>query len=272
MQGYPNLDYIVIDGGSADESVAIIRKYADYLSYWVSERDEGQAHAINKGFRHSDGDIMGWLNSDDMLLPRALERIARAFADPRVKVVTGWRKIYDEGGRFRRNSFDWLTTSATLRYHCTIAQETTYWRREVWERVGELDEGLRYTMDYDYWQRVLDAGYAFTLLPHYLGGFRQHGASKGAQMEAVRQAELARLYQRRGLARDEAEALGQLDRLLGADWRQKRRLLQHLGHTRLSDDPRIFYWGMRLLDWPGLGKALVGAHRRYSRWRGRPTD
>lgn len=272
LQGYPNLDYSVIDGGSTDESLAIIQKYAPYLSYWVSELDEGQAHAINKGLRRSTGDIMGWLNSDDILLAGALWHIARAFADPRVKVVTGWRKIYDAQGRFRRNSFDGLTTTTTLRYHCTIAQETTYWRREVWERVGELDAGLRYTMDYDYWQRMLDAGYDFTLLPVYLGGFRQHPASKGAQMEAVRQAELSRLYQARNIARDEGEALAKLDQLLGADWRQKRRLLRHLGHSRLSDDPRFFYWLAHLLDWPLVGGLLVRGHRWYSRLRGRPTD
>src|SRR5579862_8824120 len=79
-QGYPNLDYIVIDGGSTDQSVEIIQKYAAQLSYWVSEPDHGQANAVNKGFQRSTGEILGWLNSDDLLLPGALFTIGRAFA------------------------------------------------------------------------------------------------------------------------------------------------------------------------------------------------
>jgi glycosyltransferase involved in cell wall biosynthesis len=99
LQGYPNLEYMVIDGGSTDNSIEILRKYTPHLAYWVSEPDKGQADAINKGFARSTGQIMGWLNSDDLLLPNALFRIVEAFEnDASVQICCGFRKIIDETG------------------------------------------------------------------------------------------------------------------------------------------------------------------------------
>ncbi|NVO00781.1 MAG: glycosyltransferase, partial [Geobacteraceae bacterium] len=99
-QGYPNLEYIVIDGGSTDESVEIIKKYADRLTYWVSEPDRGQSHAINKGFERATGEIFGWLNSDDWYHPGALQAVAEAFAaNPDVGAVVGAGEMVDEEGK-----------------------------------------------------------------------------------------------------------------------------------------------------------------------------
>ncbi|MBZ0305900.1 MAG: glycosyltransferase, partial [Anaerolineae bacterium] len=118
-QNYPNLEYIVIDGGSTDTSTAIIQKYADQLAYWVSEKDRGQTHAINKGFQRGTGEVMGWLNSDDILLPGTLHAVGRAFAqDSSLKVVSGFRHFIDADGQFMNYWIRGLPTAYHLRRRC----------------------------------------------------------------------------------------------------------------------------------------------------------
>ena len=261
-QGYPNLEYIVIDGASADNSLEVIKRYADRLDYWVSEPDKGQADAINKGFRHSNGDIMGWLNSDDILLPNALFKIASAFnRSSNPHVVTGLRKIYDPESNFVRNMFDCIPTKPILRLRCSVYQETTYWRRGVWEQVGELNSSLNYALDFEYWQRILDAGYAFTLIPEYLGGFRVHPDSKGETMNHVRDEELTALYQSRGIADDEADATRKLAHVLGNDWQTKLYLIHRITQKPISNNPRVPVWLARALQTPLLSQAFLTAYK-----------
>lgn len=272
-QNYPNLEYIIIDGGSTDSSLDIIHKYGHYLTYWASERDSGQSNAINKGFARSTGDILGWLNSDDILLPNALNRINEAFsADPSIKVVTGFRKAYDSASRFLYNVFYGIPNSETLRYVCNVAQETTYWQREVWETVGYLDESLDYAMDYDYWQRMLRVGFSFHILPYYLGGFRLHADSKGSTMNDIRIHELGVIYRRYGIADSEVDALDKLEQTLYKEWRQKMRFMRDLlyqAYFRRSDDPAVVQRFFHLLNTPVLGDLLIWLHKRYSKFRGR---
>ncbi|GAB4515840.1 MAG: hypothetical protein OHK0046_19940 [Anaerolineae bacterium] len=268
LQNYPNLEYIVVDGHSTDESPDIIARYADHLSYWVSEPDEGQTHAINKGLQRSTGEIIGWLNSDDLLLPHALWHIAKAFIDdPSAMVVTGFRKEYDEGGQFITNYFDSPPTEKLLRLKCNIAQETTYWRREVTAKIGYLDESFHYALDFEYWNRMLDAGYRFKLLPVYLGGFRRHEASKGMTLEAVRAQELERIYQAHRIGADEKEAFKQLEKVQGRKWREKHRLLRMLCRRDISDDPRVLLMAYRLLQVPVLSDVVVDLYERYRQRR-----
>jgi glycosyltransferase involved in cell wall biosynthesis len=158
FQNYPNLEYIIIDGGSSDKSKIIIEKYAQELAYWVSEPDRGQSDALIKGFSHATGDIMGWLCSDDLLEPGALTEVAEIFAaNPQIEVIYGDALWIDEQGRTLRakkehafNRFIWLHD------HNYLPQPATFWRRGVYEKVGGLDPSFDLAMDADLWIRFAE--------------------------------------------------------------------------------------------------------------------
>ena len=197
LQNYPNLEYIIIDGGSKDNSLDIIRKYEQWLTYWVSEPDRGQASAINKGFRVGSGQIMAWLNSDDCYIQGSVSHIVSYFeSNSSAQIVSGFRRTINHMTETKSRVSHLRPDRYSLSRSCYIAQEATFWRRSVWETVGELDETYQYALDYDLWQRMLVAGYTFHLLPRFIGSFRVHQESKGVQCEQVRRAELARIYSR----------------------------------------------------------------------------
>jgi len=153
-QGYPGLDYAIQDGGSTDGTHDVLRSYGDGVR-WVAEKDSGQAHAINLGLRRSTGEVLGYLNSDDVLFPGALRAVGEAFA-ARPDVVFVWgRATYLDAGGSPVSSY--LTSADAIRRldeSCLVAQPAAFFRRRVWEEVGEFDETLHHTMDYDYWLRI----------------------------------------------------------------------------------------------------------------------
>ncbi|HEX9736674.1 MAG TPA: glycosyltransferase family 2 protein [Thermoanaerobaculia bacterium] len=158
-QGYPRLELLVIDGGSQDETVAILERYRERhrgVLDFVSEPDRGQAHAVNKGLDRARGEVIGWLNSDDLYEPGCLGHVARAFAaDPGCDAVYGHARYVDTDDRPlgpypSRPGFDW----AALAHECYICQPTVFWRRRVLERGLRLDERLDLCMDYDFWIRL----------------------------------------------------------------------------------------------------------------------
>lgn len=197
-QNYPNLEYIVQDGGSADGTVDILNKYAHRLTRWESVKDNGQAHAVNLGFRNTDGEIMAWLNSDDVLLPGALHRVGEFFAKhPDVDVVYGNRIVIDpadmEIGRWVLPGHD----GKVLQWADFVPQETLFWRRRIWEKVGGVDESFKFALDWDLLLRFQVAGAKFAHFPEFLGAFRVHDAQKTmAWMANEGQCEMSLLRER----------------------------------------------------------------------------
>jgi len=190
-QGYPDLEYIVMDGGSTDETVEILERYGDRIT-WRSERDRGQSDALNKGMRLATGEVVAFLNSDDFYESGALLAVGEFFAStPGSQWVTGKCRTVDEDGREIRRGVTlyknaWLRLGGyrALQVLNYVSQPATFWRRTLLERVGEFDESLDYAMDYDYWLRA-GRYFELTVLDRYLASFRVHGASKaGASANA----------------------------------------------------------------------------------------
>ncbi|HEY3083364.1 MAG TPA: glycosyltransferase family 2 protein [Chloroflexota bacterium] len=178
-QDYPNVEYIVIDGGSTDDSVEIVRRYADRLAFWVSEPDSGQSEALNKGFARSHGQIMAWLNSDDVYTPGAIRRAVEAFRlHPDAAVVYGDCEYIDAQGRFvRPDRSKPFRRADALRGGHHFSQPAAFWRRFAWETVGPLKTQYHYCMDLDLWMSMA-AHYDFVYVPELWARYRLHETSK----------------------------------------------------------------------------------------------
>ena len=187
-QKYPNLEHLIFDGLSTDDTLAVLERYGDALTV-VSEADSGQNEAINKGLRRATGDVICWLNSDDYLLPGALQAVGEFFAaNPEVTWVTGDGVIVDVDGkpiqgpvRTYKQVLRRFPPSVYLGLANSIVQPATFWRRSVHESLGYLDESLHYTMDYDWWLRLLSTGRPGKI-DRALCGFRIHDASKSGSL------------------------------------------------------------------------------------------
>jgi GT2 family glycosyltransferase len=181
-QNYPALEYVVQDGGSTDETVEILRRYEGSLSRWASEPDQGQGDAINRGFAQTSGEIMAYLNSDDLLLPGALAYVAKYFAShPEVDVVYGQRVMIDEHDR---QIGSWVLPrhdDEELAMLDFVPQETLFWRRQIWEEAGgQIDPELSFAIDWDLLLRLREQGARMVRLPRFLGAFRVHEEQKTA--------------------------------------------------------------------------------------------
>jgi glycosyltransferase involved in cell wall biosynthesis len=180
-QRYPNLELIVMDGGSKDESCAIIERYAQHFAHWQSEPDGGQGNAINAGFARAQGTLLTWLNSDDLLLPNALHAAVETWrSHPRTDVVYGHHIDIDAEGavvdRYFHPPFVTQLAWWTVPY---IPQQGTLFTRELWRRVGGIDAKLHCMLDHDLWYRFMQAGARFRQIGIPVGAFRRHSESKG---------------------------------------------------------------------------------------------
>jgi GT2 family glycosyltransferase len=197
-QNYPSLEYVVQDGGSSDDTLDVLHRFEAELARWRSEPDSGQADAINRGFADTTGDVMGWLNSDDLLLPGALAHVGRYFAQhPEVDVVYGNRIMIDENddqiGAWILPAHD--DEALTLADY--VPQETLFWRRRIWDAAGGyVDASFRYAMDWELLLRFRSAGATMTRLPRFLGAFRIHADQKTTALDDVGAAETRRLRER----------------------------------------------------------------------------
>ena len=195
-QDYPHVELIVRDGGSTDGSVDIIEKYSPRLAFWASQRDRGQCDAINQGFEQSTGEIMCWLNSDDLLEPGAISAVVEHFRmQPDSMVVTGSCLCVDEAGtlihRDTKKPLDGGDSRDALRaagssegaqnlvvwFRDWFPQSSTFWRRAIWERVGPLDEAWNYSMDYELWRRMSRHS-RIDVIDRVLSRYRYHSDAK----------------------------------------------------------------------------------------------
>ncbi len=193
-QAYPNLEYFIIDGGSTDGSVDVIRKYADRLAGWVSEPDRGQAHAINKGLHMATGDWVGWQNSDDFYYPGAFESFARAARrHPRAGLIIGDMRLVNARGEALRDiRYVKPTHRALLAEGMVLTNQAAFWRRSVHADIGFLDENYDCGFDYDWFLRLTRARKS-THVNAIWGAWRLHGDAKASNRQAVFRAEYRRI-------------------------------------------------------------------------------
>jgi len=182
-QQYPNVEHIIIDGGSTDATLDILKKYPHLR--WVSEPDRGQSHALNKGFKMATGEIIGWLNADDTYCPNTFTLVASAFERPGVMVVYGDGNEIDEQGRIQRvRKSRGISSDSFIKYwkwKYEYTQPALFFRKRVFDVVGFLDERLYYVMDHEFFLR-LSLQYELQYIPAVLASFRLHGTSKTGQV------------------------------------------------------------------------------------------
>jgi glycosyltransferase involved in cell wall biosynthesis len=226
LQGYSNLEYIVIDGGSKDESVDVIRRYEPWLSYWVSEKDRGQTHALNKGLARATGVVQAYLNSDDVYLPGAFSTVAALTNPERDQLLFGDVCLI-EGS-------DWKTMRRLRKGHITredmifggtpLSQPASFWTKPLADRVGLFDETLDYAMDYDMMLRMLAARAKRVYLDQVIAVERRHELQKSANKDL--------LYQEKARVRFAVAASLGMNR-----WRY---VVKSLLHTRLRRPVRWY--------------------------------
>jgi len=198
-QDYPNLEYLVVDGGSTDGSLEIIQRYASRLAWWVSEPDSGQTDAINKGFSHAKGDILAWLNSDDIYQPGAIsEAVAFLVENPEVGMVYGDVNFIDENGKVIGKFAARQTDYRRLRRgYVHIPQQAAFFRADLWRQVGPLDPSFYFAMDYDLWVRLAKIT-RLVYYPRLWANFRLHGSGKTIAADDRCWPEMLRVHYREG--------------------------------------------------------------------------
>ncbi len=197
-QDYPNTELIIIDGGSNDGSLDVIRQYEDWISYWVSEPDRGQTHAINKGIEHATGDLIGYQNSDDIYVTGAFQALARAYQERgECGLFYGNSCLIDE----QDNLLDEIRLIRARFFHQVflgpqVHNQAAFWTRKTQEAVGLFDESYRFDMDYEFFSRVLERGIPACHIRQRLGGFRLHGDAKTANLQHVSKEELHKVSEK----------------------------------------------------------------------------
>jgi glycosyltransferase involved in cell wall biosynthesis len=265
-QDYPDLEYLVVDALSGDETAGILDQYRRSIDVLIRERDGGLADGLNKGFARAGGDILAYLNADDCYAgPGVIARVVDYFArHADVDVVFGRRVIVDEGGRFvsrwPRLSFD----AQTLRVVDFIPQECCFWRRSIWEKAGGfIDRGLRFAVDYDLWLRLLQRGGRFLAVNDFFGLFREHEGQKSqAGWREQGWPEVKKLQERYGVAVSEEEMHARFENhAFGTGlWRPWRRTCHALAERFARGGAR----GKALDTWPAAAPVRRRQHHARS--------
>jgi glycosyltransferase involved in cell wall biosynthesis len=198
LQRYPNLEFVIRDGGSTDGSVEIIRKYERWISHWVSQPDGGQSAALNAGFDETSGEVFNWLCSDDTFAPNTLASVGREFAaDVGLDVLLGWGVVefVNDPDRNRIAKPQWDRVR-DMPFRNTVPQQSCFFRRMAVARQPLLDQALEYYMDYDLWCHLLAEGRTWRLIPQVLGTFRMYGDNKTSHPTPRRLDELEIVHRR----------------------------------------------------------------------------
>lgn len=247
-QDYPNIEYLVLDGGSTDDSREILESYGNRF-YWRSQRDNGQTDAINQGLRQARGDILAYLNSDDVLLPGAISMVVAHF-----HAHLNWDLLYGKAHEIGAND-EPLGDYPTARFDferllqsCCLCQPATFWRRRVMDRLGVFDASLHYAMDYEYWLRLARAGATLVHVPEFLACTRSHAETKTQSARLRVYAEILEVSRRHAA---------------DASFSQYYAYWHHRCHERTSGWPRLLRWLPECHWW------LAYLHRRAYRWRRR---
>lgn len=223
-QGYDNVEIIVVDGGSTDDTPGVLERYRPWISVLISEPDRGQSDAINKGFRRATGSILAWLNSDDFYLPGAFRTVMERFAtDPSGRWVIGSGDIISADQQFLRHVPAREGSAETLlaiENDCFLLQQSCFWRASLWQEAGGVDEGLSLLMDYDLWWRFSQRCTGL-VTQEKLGAMRYYTTVKTRRQGERFPAELATIYARYGASEP-------LDRLVQRLLKEKSALGERL--------------------------------------------
>ncbi len=198
-QDYPHIEYLIVDGGSTDGSLELIQRYAPHLTWWVSEPDQGQTDAINKGFSHARGEILAWLNSDDTYQPGAISQAVEYLqSHPEVGMVYGDANLIDASGniigKFPARQTDYRRLR---RGYVHIPQQASFFQASLWKQVGPLDPSFYFAMDYDLWVRLARIS-ELHYCPNLWADFRLHGSGKSVVADNRCWPEMLRVHYREG--------------------------------------------------------------------------
>ena len=198
-QDHPRLEYMIVDGGSTDGSIEVIKKYEHKLAWWVSEKDKGQTDAINKGFARASGEILAWINSDDTYEPGAVSAAVKYLQErPNVGMVYGDCNFINEAGRVIGRFNSAQTNYRLLRQgYAHIPQQTMFFRADLWKQVGPLDPSFYFAMDYDLWTRIA-ARMEIKYIPQTWANFRLHTSGKTIMADDRCWPEMIRVHYRDG--------------------------------------------------------------------------
>jgi len=194
-QQYPNLEYIIMDGGSTDNSVDVIKKYESRIAHWESKPDGGQADAINKGFNMATGDILAWLNSDDYYTPGTLKQVSGLFAPDDLKIVFGECVLYQEkSGKEKSSRVFEYAQSHHIELSDYIIQPSSFWTKKTWDLVGNLNVDLAYTFDWEWFIRAKRKGVHLHPVDRAFSVYRYHDQHKTGTGGNKREEEIAGIY------------------------------------------------------------------------------
>jgi glycosyltransferase involved in cell wall biosynthesis len=226
-QDHPCLEYMIVDGGSTDGTVEIIKKYEQKLSWWVSEKDKGQTDAINKGFARASGEFLAWINSDDTYTPDAVSAAVKYLQEhPNVGMVYGDCNFINEAGRVIGKFNSAQTSYRLLRQgYAHIPQQTMFFRADLWKQVGPLDPSFYFAMDYDLWTRIA-ARTEIKYIPQTWANFRLHTSGKTIMADDRCWPEMIRVHYRDGGSFfSTIVAKYYIRKLIAPLWNWRRRLM-----------------------------------------------